>query len=87
MLKIKILSGALQGGEIRDDALRDLETMASSVAAAVVQEVHAVATQRGGAGSPVVLTEADVETATLHLFGEQLGASLVQHALNVRHRG
>lgn len=83
MLKVKILSGALQGGEIREDALKELEAVASQVAHAVVKEVHAAAKQRG----TKVLTEADVEQATLQLFGEELGAALVHHAVDVRHRG
>ena len=83
MIKTKILSGALQGAEIRPDALHDLERMVSDVVLAMVKEVHADRKEHGSR----VINEADIERATLRLFGQELGVALVQHALDVRHRG
>lgn len=83
MLKAKIVSGALQGAEIRPDALQQLDAIASTVASALIAEVHDTTEARG----QKTIQEQDVQAAALKLFGEELGMKLVQHALNVRHRG
>lgn len=83
MIQAKIIPGALQGAEMSADALTDLDEAASALTSALVDEMHNEVRTR----SAVTITDADVERATLKLFGEQLGMSLVQHALNFRHRG
>lgn len=86
MIKAKIVSGALQGAEIRPDALNQLDIIAAGVATALVDEVHASLECRSPK-SHKTIQEQDIQAAVLKLFGEQLGMSLVEHALNVRHRG
>lgn len=83
MIKAKVVAGALQGAEIRPDALTQLDALATSVANALVAEVHSSVKARG----LKTIREDDVRDATLTLFGDELGMMLLQHALNVRHRG
>ena len=83
LINAKIIPGALQGADISPEALHDMDDMASALTSALVGHMHDEVRAR----SQKTITDADVERATLKLFGEHLGMSLVQHALNVRHHG
>lgn len=83
MINAKIIPGALQGADISTDALHDMDNMASALTSALVTEMHSNVRAR----SMKTITDADVERATLKLFGEHLGMALVEHALNFRHHG
>lgn len=83
MLNTKLVPGALHGAEISPDGLKELDALATSLTNALVQHMHADVRERGGK----TITDADVERATLKLFGHEMGMTLVQHALSFRHRG